>query len=48
MNWPIEAAITQPQPDDDSGNEKPLCKIAKSKEHVKWKWMKKFTEEPLK
>ena len=48
INLPVEAVVMQLQQDDDSEDDKSLCKIAKRKEQVEWKSMKKFTEEPLK
>ena len=41
MNLPIEAVVTQLQPDDDFEDEKPLCNVAKTKEQVDLKRMKK-------
>lgn len=48
INLPIEAVVKQLQSDDDSEDDEPLCKTVETKEQVEWKWMKKFTEEPLK
>ena len=48
INLPLEAVVTQLQPDDDPKDDKPLCETAKTKEQVEWEWMQKFTEEPLK
>ena len=44
MNLPIEAVVTQLQPDDDFEDEKPLCNVVKTKEQVELKRMKKWIE----
>ena len=41
MNLPTEEVVMQIQPDDDFEDEKPLCKVVKTKEQVELKSMKK-------
>ena len=47
-NLPIEAVVTQLQPESDSEDNEPLCKIAKPKDQLQWSWRKRFNDEPLK
>ena len=39
INLPIEAVVKQLQSDDDSEDDKPLCKIVETKEQVEWNRM---------
>ena len=43
---PIEAAVRQAIPEEESDDDKPLSKLVKQKEPV-WKWRKHFVETPL-